>query len=159
MHSSKLPSYRVRPATESDLSEVIRLRLAFLADLGNTEIPEDFYAVSLDYMQTHLANNTFLCQVGEVNGQIVSTGVICLYEYLPRPYNLSGKAGYLYSVYTLPEHRGKGIGGQVVNAVIQQAKDAGAGELFLHAEDKAVPIYRRAGFVPLENSMVLRLDG
>jgi GNAT superfamily N-acetyltransferase len=62
-------------------------------------------------------------------------------------------------VYTPPEHRGRGYGGAVTAAVSQAALNAGAAYLVLFT-DLANPtsnaLYRRLGYLPVEERLVLR---
>ena len=64
-------------------------------------------------------------------------------------------------VYTPPEHRRRGYGGAVTAAVSQAALDAGAEYLVLFT-DLANPtsnaLYRRLGYRPVEDRLVLRFE-
>ena len=44
--------------------------------------------------------------------------------------------------------RGSGIGGQVLDALVQQAREQDVGAVLLHAQPSAVAFYVRAGFAP-----------
>jgi GNAT superfamily N-acetyltransferase len=64
-------------------------------------------------------------------------------------------------VYTPPEHRGRGYGGAVTAAVSQAVLDAGAAHVVLFT-DLANPtsnaLYRRVGYQPVEDRVVLRFE-
>jgi len=64
-------------------------------------------------------------------------------------------------VYTPPDHRGRGYGGAVTAAVSQAALDAGASHVVLFT-DLANPVsnalYRRLGYQPVEDRVVLRFE-
>jgi len=64
-------------------------------------------------------------------------------------------------VYTPPDHRGRGYGGAVTAAVSQAALDASASHVVLFT-DLANPasnaLYRRLGYRPVEDRVVLRFE-
>ncbi len=53
----------------------------------------------------------------------------------------------IYSVSTLPEHRGRGFGSVMTNIPLSVAKKAGAELAVLQATDKSVRIYEKLGFI------------
>ena len=63
----------------------------------------------------------------------------------------------LYNVYTLPEYRGRGIMARMLPEVIRLAREAGAVELKMTAEKKAIPLYERMGFHVNEDAMKMVL--
>lgn len=75
------------------------------------------------------------------------------------PYRHHGRdcAG-LYSMWIDPALRGKGLGGLLVDAVIDWAKQTGYRELCLEVGDHntaAVALYESRGFLPTENTFTL----
>ena len=47
-----------------------------------------------------------------------------------------------------PEFRGKGIGTEMLKALIKKGKEKGAQEFILHAQTHAIAFYAREGFEP-----------
>jgi ribosomal protein S18 acetylase RimI-like enzyme len=47
----------------------------------------------------------------------------------------------------VPEARGRGVGGAITTTMIRRAREAGCGRVVLHSSERAVGLYRRAGFV------------
>lgn len=91
----------------------------------------------------------------ELDGVPVACGSICLQEELPSPDNPSGRCAYLMNMYTRPAHRGKGIAAAVVDWVVDQAKRAGTGKIYLETTPAGRGVYARAGFVDLPDMMKL----
>lgn len=56
---------------------------------------------------------------------------------------------WLASVYTLPEHRGKGWAGKLLARVEQEAKAQDFGRIYLHTADRA-EFYAKRGWVEVE---------
>ena len=88
---------------------------------------------------------------------MIADAVIYLFETMPDEVNVKGLTAMLYSVYTLPEHRGCGIMAQMLPEVIRLAREAGAVELKMTAEKKAIPLYERMGFHVNDDAMKMVL--
>lgn len=88
----------------------------------------------------------------------IACGSICLHDELPSPDNPSGKCAYLMNMYTRPEFRGQGVAGAVVEWVIDQARKAGAGKIYLETTPAGRGVYERAGFTDLPAMMILKDD-
>ena len=58
-----------------------------------------------------------------------------------------GVAG-IFGMSVLPEARGRGVGNAMTVAMLNRAKAAGCIRAVLHSSERAVDLYRRAGFVP-----------
>lgn len=57
-----------------------------------------------------------------------------------------GEVGWIGSVLTLEDHRGKGIGQATVEASMERLREAGCETIKLYATPKAIPLYERIGF-------------
>ena len=55
--------------------------------------------------------------------------------------------GQIGRMAVLREFRGRGIGSQLLAAVVEQARRAGHTEVFLHAQVSVIEFYERHGFV------------
>lgn len=60
---------------------------------------------------------------------------------------LPGSIGRIGRMAVLPAHRGTGIGGQLLGALIDQGKSLGITHFELHAQLSAIPFYERWGFI------------
>lgn len=80
------------------------------------------------------------CYVGEVSGEPVSTALSVT----------TGECVGVFSVATLPDHRGRGCGSAVTALAIRDGLERGAGWAWLSASEVGSPVYRRMGFVTLE---------
>lgn len=62
----------------------------------------------------------------------------------------AARIGYIWGVYILPEHRGRGIGGMLVTACLAHLKSIGCGRVLLHAGERSAALYGRMGFRPTD---------
>lgn len=83
-----------------------------------------------------------------VDGEIAGSSMCCL---LREPYPkviLPSKRlrGYIWSVYTTPAHRRKGIGRALTATAVEHLRRAGCTSVVLHASDAGMPMYEAMGF-------------
>lgn len=94
---------------------------------------------SYEYLESVLKRNPETCFVYEIDGQIVSA-VCGLYD---------GRRGFLQSVVTRQEERGKGYATATIQATIEALKALGTNRirLFVVKENThALELYQRLGF-------------
>lgn len=80
------------------------------------------------------------------SGEVVGAAWIARVDRVPRPGHLARRSAGVQSVYVVPEFRGRGLGGALVEAVCADAADDGATRIVVHASERAIPLYRRLGF-------------
>jgi len=57
------------------------------------------------------------------------------------------KAGWVQSVYVLPDHRDAGAGSQLLELLVERAWHHGLRYLIVHPTERSYPFYQRLGFV------------
>lgn len=55
--------------------------------------------------------------------------------------------GHIGRMAVLREHRGRGVGGQILAALLERARERGMTRVVLNAQTHAMPFYARHGFV------------
>ena len=152
----------VRKTTEKDMELLVQLRIDFLLDqnpektLANQEqLINNLYA----YFEKAIMRNEFLAVVAEEEGKAVSTAFMSIAERPPRPGNSSNRVGTIYSVYTDPEYRRRGIATKVLQLLLQEAKENNVATVDLSATADGRPLYEKLGFkLPNYTYMKLKLD-
>ena len=154
-----MEKYRVRRATAIDIPLLIEFRRRMFASLIDDEKSIDaMSAFSAKHFQGMMDNEDLVAWVAEAaSGQVVACGALSFYYLTPKPFNIEGKYGYISSMYTAEEHRRQGLARQILQEILNYAKDTGLRDLKLHASDLGAPLYASSGFVSL-NEMGLRLD-
>ena len=147
----------LREINLGDVGIITRMRIQMLDEVTPEPLPEGLDNSIHHFILKHMMDNTCLGVVAEEDGRIIADAVIYLFETMPDEVNDSGMTAMLYNVYTQPEYRGHGIMARMLPEVIRLAREAGAIELKMSAEKKAIPLYDRMGFRLSDNNMYLYL--
>jgi GNAT superfamily N-acetyltransferase len=131
---------RVRVATPGDLGAVARLRWGprARAERGFEQRIAAWLADEGDRRTIWLA---------ELSGEAVGFASMLEYRRMPRPDRPDRCWGYVANMQVREDVRNRGIGAALLEAVIAAAAERGYIRLVLAPTDRAVPFYRRAGFV------------
>jgi GNAT superfamily N-acetyltransferase len=148
----KMTSYR--RAGINDVEALVDYRIKFLNELDNhrenngTRILRQSLS---EYFSKAIPGNDFIAWLAELNGRIVGTSGMVVWQ-LPGRYGglESGRAGYILNMYTVPEARGKGICTRLLKELISEARVIGLRYLHLHATKDGIRIYKKRGFVEVE---------
>jgi len=146
------PSFAVRPMREGDLARVMQIEIASFS----TPWKEGTFRSLLRRTDTNL----YVAE-DEDDGRVL--GYSACWTVIDQ--------SELGNVAVAPEARGRGIGGALVDAVVERVKERGAHELFLEVRESnlvAQSIYRDRGFAvvgrrrsyyaqPTEDALVMRL--
>ena len=148
----------IREITQDDVETIAHMRVLMLDEVTDEPLPWQLEGSVRRFVWKHMQDNTCLGVVAEDEGKVIADAVIYLFETMPDEINVPGMTAILYNVYTLPEYRGQGIMARMLPEVIRLARQAGAVELKMTAEAKAIPLYQRMGFQLSDNSMVMVLN-
>jgi GNAT superfamily N-acetyltransferase len=152
-----------RRATIDDASVLVDYRVRFLNELFKHPENAETTVIRkslLEYFTKAMPSKDFIAWVAKYNGKVIATGGMVIWQK-PAIYGgvESGKLGYLLNFYTVPEARRKGIGTQLLNELIKEAKSLGLKYLHLHASKDGINIYRKAGFAEhWQPELELRLE-
>jgi aminoglycoside 3-N-acetyltransferase I len=105
---------------------------------------KDFKIPPDDHLQQLLSKDTFFVFVAQLNGEIVG-GLTC---YTWDQYYAVRQLVYIFDLAVKKELQRKGIGRMLIDAVNAYAKDTGAEEVFVQADevdDYALDFYRSTG--------------
>ena len=151
-----------RKATINDLDELVRLRIAFLKEVQAIETrqySEEELSTSLrEYLSKSIANDEFVAWLAIFDGEIIATSGLCFFQITPGFTLIDGKIAYILNIYTLPHWRGKGVGKQVFDHILQEAIRRGYKRISLHASDDGRPIYEKFGFRGTDDEMEFRIS-
>jgi len=139
-----------RQAVPADAEELARLRWAFRTELHLESEPahpwEEFRAAMLSFLAGAFASGDWTIWLAESGGRTVAHIYIRRIWKVPNPVQFDPCIGYVTNVYTIPEWRCQGVGGELMRVVQQWAAEAGFELLFLWPSRLSVPFYLREGF-------------
>lgn len=147
-----------RTATEKDFPHLAEMRWDFRQESGE-EIAvvekAEFIENCLEFLRNETENYTYW--IAENDGKIVSHIFIHRIKLVPRPCRIKDSFAYLTNTYTKREFRGKGIGAELLQKVIEWTKREDFELLLVYPSEESVNFYRRLGFENDEEVMKLVL--
>ena len=140
-------------ATKDDISELIRLRIAYMMDDfgGVSDHERECMERQLpDYFNRKLGDEliAFVAKDGE---RMVSVAYLHIIEMPANSILLNGLYGEVLSVYTEPEYRGQGLCTKLIQNLIDYGRERGLGRVDLSATQEGYPIYAKLGFQDKEH--------
>ncbi len=147
----------VARAEEKDLSTLIALRFQWRVDeahengLSLSEFEERFVNWYARHRDTHYG------YLVSIDGAAVGCAWLFVIDRVPGPGTFVRRAGMLQSVYVQPPFRNTGVGGELMHAIIDDAKGMHLDYLMVHPSSASFDFYRRLGFSGAERALELRL--
>lgn len=140
-----------RKLTQSDLDTFINMRITQLTEEYTTEgreVPKnvDLAAALKAYYEKHMAEATFVSWLALDGEKIIGTSGMSFVEKPPYFTCPTGRLGLLSSMFTDPDYRRMGIAQDLLNRVVNEARDYGCGAVWITASDMGVKLYTAYGF-------------
>ena len=145
---------KIIKATDADLEKIISSRIEMLKAVN--KLPEDvvfdeeFINNTKEYFKNY--NQTTLLAIDE---EVIGCATICYITLMPTFDHPSGKRAHIMNVYTRNNYRRQGIAFQMMNMLINEAKEKGVTEISLDTTDLGRPLYKKCGFTETEEGMIL----
>ena len=150
---------RVRLATPDDAAMLAQLRLNLRASLH--ELREDeaaFVERCTRWMSERLSEaDRWRCWIAEREGTVLGAVWVQLIEKIPNPIAAPESYVYLTNFFVQPEHRGAGVGSQLLDAALSWSKSNNAELVLLWPTERSKTLYARHGFVTADDFMELVL--
>ncbi|WP_100445228.1 GNAT family N-acetyltransferase [Glycomyces xiaoerkulensis] len=136
----------IRPALPAELRDAAGLRWSW--EHEHPPVPridrERYVEAFAEWAARHTESHR--CLVAARDGQVVGMAWLAVASRPPTPRDFDRACGDLQSVYVLPDERGRGVGGRLVAAVLELARDLGLFRVTVQAGSESVPFYTRQGF-------------
>jgi GNAT superfamily N-acetyltransferase len=115
-----MSAFSVRSARPADLAAAAELRWLWAEQIhGTPDMPLDaFTAEFVGWAERHPA--THHCFVAASGDAVVGMAWLAVTSRVPHPGAVERASGDVQCVYVLPEHRGGGLGGRLVDAVLDR---------------------------------------
>lgn len=154
-----------KQATVEDAHILIDNIIAFSREYnGNIdpEIEKQLRESQAAFFKEAIPNKTYIGWYAMINNEAVAIGGLCIRLQPGNIKNISGRMGYVFSMYTKPEHRKKGISSHILNKLLETGKEMGITAYELHATKDGEPVYVKNGFIlfkePTYRKIIMPLD-
>jgi GNAT superfamily N-acetyltransferase len=138
-----------RRAAEGDVDELAQMRWDFRREEAPGATRHDqatFLNACTSFLRQGLAEQRWTYWIAQQDTLIISHIYIQRVPKVPKPNRLDDALGYVTNVYTRPAYRGKGIGTQLMNHVLQWAREQDLESLIVWPSETSVGFYERARF-------------
>lgn len=153
-----IQKFEYKIATMEDIDELVRTRIIVLRaanklsdDVDMSVVEEESYA----YYRRALENREHIAYLVYDNGIFIGAGGVSFYQVMPTYHNPTGKKAYIMNMYTAPEYRRQGIAIHTLDLLVNDAREQGVSQIALEATDMGRPLYKKYGFVKMEDEMEL----
>ena len=137
----------IRQAGEADIPALARLRHVWSEEWAEQSISDPGFAERFAEWYAAEAGRR-ITFVAELDGELVGMVNLVLFERMPKPGRPDSRWGYLGNAFVLAAHRDRGVGAQLIEALVAHARELGCVRIVLSPSDRSVPFYQRAGFGP-----------
>jgi GNAT superfamily N-acetyltransferase len=117
----------------------------------------DFIQVCQQFLEEAFYSGHWYIWVAAEEAELVAHIYVHMIEKVPRLSSFHPCFGYMTNVYTRPSWRGEGVGGRLLEAVVDWAKEEGMEFLFLWPSEESSNFYSKAGFTNQTEVMELHL--
>lgn len=148
-------TYSIRPATISDIPNIVDQREQMFREMG---IPAGFedMKVAMDLWLRHaIPARTYLGWIAESKqGEIAAGGGLIVIPWPPGPISMDPRCGFVFNVYTQPQHRKQGLARRLMDAMHDYCRAEGIERVVLNASTFGKPLYDAMGYVVTSEPMM-----
>jgi GNAT superfamily N-acetyltransferase len=142
----------IRRAKDADLATIARLRREWTLEQNGEHSDPDFDERFAAWFARESSRRiTWLAEAG---GRPVGMMNLAVFERMPRPGRAPSCWGYLGNAFVLAAYRNRGIGRQLVQAVLGYADENAFARVVLSPTERSIPFYERAGFGPADELLL-----
>ena len=151
-------SIEYRRATPDMLELLVRTRIEVLRAANLLDACVDMSEVAAQseaYYREALANGSHTGILAFDGDRFAGAGGVSYYRVMPTFHNPSGRCAYIMNMYVRPDYRRRGIATAILDLLVTEAREKGAGRIALEATEAGRPLYEKYGFVPALSEMAL----
>ncbi|MEW1929628.1 GNAT family N-acetyltransferase [Streptomyces sp. NPDC088360] len=142
----------IRPATEGDIAELVRLRASLFEHLGgdyfNPASGDSSWQGALAVvLKEQLATGAMRILVVDGDAGLAACAIGSVEQRLPGPHLRSGRVGLVIGVVTDKAHRRRGHSRALMRGLLDWFREREVSRVDLYASHEGEPLYRDLGFV------------
>lgn len=139
----------IRTATIDDALDLARLRWDFSPEEAATGgVSYDDFQEQFESFFASALQGRWQVWVAESKGQLVGNMWLQLVEKVPRPGDSPTHLGYLTNVYVEEQHRGHGLGQQMLERVMEWGRKEKLELILVWPSAEGRSLYQKLGFLP-----------
>ena len=152
-------NYTIRPATIADIPSIVDHREQMFREMGIPAGFEDMAAATGVWLSQALPSKTYLGWIAESKqGETAGGSGLIVIPWPPGPMTMDPRCGFVFNVYTQPQHRKQGLARRLMDAMHDYCRAEGIERVVLNASTFGKPLYDAMGYVVAEEPMMrLRL--
>jgi GNAT superfamily N-acetyltransferase len=143
--------FAIRQAEEKDVPALARLRCEYAEEEDGPLTERDYEQRFVDWYRGESGHR--ITWLAERDGTPIGMMSFVVFRRMPRPGKPATRWGYLSNAFVLAPYRNRGVGGQLMAALLRYADEHGFARVVLRPSDRAVPFYQRSGFGPADMLM------
>ena len=142
-----MSDYSIRPATLADVDVLVHHRIAMFEDMGVTLDVPALTAAFRAWLQRLMPEGSYRAWLVETaDGRAVAGGGMTVLPWPPGPRSMHDRLAFVYNVYTEPDHRRRGLGRLVMDAIHGCCRADGIALVALNASRDGLPMYEAMGY-------------
>jgi GNAT superfamily N-acetyltransferase len=110
-----------------------------------------------EYFEKAVPSGEYVCLLAEAEARVIGVGGMVIYRKPSQPLSPAGVEGYILNMLTIDEWRGRGVASAIMRELLDSAREAGVGLVWLRATEAGRPVYERFGFVENPRYMQMKL--
>ena len=151
-----MTNIHIRVATEADAPALARMRYELRSTAKRIESEAEFIERCTAWMRERLRSNSdWRCWIAEHEQTPIGNVWAQVVEKIPNPASETECYVYLTNFYVREEHRGRGIGTQLLSEVLAWSKANQAHTVILWPRERSKSLYARHGFTAADDLMRL----
>ena len=148
-------SYSIRPATIANIPHIVHHREAMFREMGIPAVFDDMAPAMELWLRHAIPSKTYQGWVAVAgNGEVAAGGGLIVIPWPPGPISLDPRCGFIFNVYTQPEHRKQGLARRVMEAIHEYCRAEGIERVVLNASTFGKPLYDALGYVVTNEPMM-----
>ena len=148
-------SYSIRQAAVADIPHIVLQRAAMFREMGIPAVFDEMATAMELWLRDAIPARTYQGWVAVADGgEVVAGGGLVVIPWPPGPISLDPRCGFVFNVYTQPEHRKQGLARRVMEAIHDCCRAEGIERVVLNASTFGKPLYDAMGYVVTNEPMM-----
>jgi GNAT superfamily N-acetyltransferase len=149
-------NYQIRAATLADADVLVRHRTGMFKDMGVPAAACEEYAPQFrEWLHEMMPSGVYRGWLLESReGAVIAGGGLTILPWPPGPRSHGGRLGFVYNVYTEPDHRRQGHARRIMEAIHAWCREQGILSIGLNASQFGQGLYESMGYRVLDNPMM-----